>query len=49
MKSKVKRGAGARPQISVEDLVRVMAKPIEGRGSYSMHIRYSEVRFQLGR
>ena len=34
LKRTAKRGAGARPQINVGDLVRVKAKPIEGRGSY---------------
>ena len=36
MKSKVKRGAGARPQISVGDLVRVRVKPIEESNSTNL-------------
>ena len=43
MKRNVKRGAGARPQIAVGDMVRVKVKPIEGRGSYRVtEVAWSE-------
>ena len=45
LKRTAKRGAGARPQINVGDLVRVKVKPIEGRGSY----RVTEVAWAGGK
>ena len=50
MKRNAKRGAGARPQISVGDLVRVRVKPIEGRGSYRVtEVAWSERAYMVAR
>ena len=50
LKRTAKRGAGARPQINVGDLVRVKAKPIEGRGSYRVtEVAWSERVYTVAR
>ena len=50
MKRNAKRGAGARPLISVGDLVRVRVKPIEGRGSYRVtEVAWSERAYMVAR
>ena len=50
MKRNAKRGAEARPEIAVGDLVRVRVKPIEGRGAYRVtEVAWSEKVYQVAR